>query len=147
MANAKNSLEGRAAPFLQRVENLLDDLDSKRGTYKAECRVVREDIKAVYGEAKDAGIPVRALRGLVKFRDLERKQDAIADGISEPDEAKIYEHLRDALGELGAAAADRAGFGDDDEPDVRPTSLKENDKSRQSDPEALKTVGRGPAAH
>lgn len=147
MATAKNSLEGRAEPFLERIERLHADLDSKRGAYMAECRVVREDIKVVLGEAKEAGIPVKALKGLVEFRKLEKKQAAIADGY-DPDEAKVYEHLVEALGELGAAAAKAAGHapknGDDDERDLRPRNLQENDKSR-ADQDALDKVGRGAA--
>jgi uncharacterized protein (UPF0335 family) len=146
---AKNSLEGRAAPFLQRVENMIKEGESAKGTYMAECKVRREAIKEIYSEAKEAGIPPKSLRGLVKFNELERKQQAIADGL-ENEEAQIYETLVAALGELGEAAARAAGHapaGDDDK-DVRPTNLKENDKSRQSDPDALAKVGRGnPAAH
>ncbi len=105
---AKNTLEGKTKPFLDRIRNLLGDLESERGSYMAKCKTIREDIKIVYGEAKDAGIPVKALRGLVKYLELEEKQEAIGDALDN-DEAKIFEHLREALGELGAAAADRAG--------------------------------------
>lgn len=113
---AANTIEGRAEPFMARIENLMDDLASKRGSYMAECKEVRSDISVVYEEAKEAGVPTKALKKLIKFRELERKQDALADGL-EDEEAKIYEQLRDALGELGAAAADRAGYtqSDDDE--------------------------------
>lgn len=149
MSIAKNTIEGRAEPFMERIENLLDDLESKRGAYIAECRVVRGDIKEIYTEARDAGIPTKALKGLIKFRELERKQEALADGL-ESEEAQIYEQLRDALGELGAAAADRAGYpegnGDQDE-DVRPRHMQENERTLSAEEEdARARLGRGPEA-
>lgn len=106
---AKNSLEGKAEAFLKRIETLMTDLESKRRTYMAECKVVREDIKEVYVEAKDKGVPTKALRGLVKHRQLEKRQRAIAEGL-DMDEAAAYAQLVDALGDLGAAAAAAAGY-------------------------------------
>jgi uncharacterized protein (UPF0335 family) len=131
---AANTIEGRAEPFMKRIENLLDDIDSKRGTYMAEVKEVREDIKNVYTEAKDNGVPVKALRSLIKFRALERKQQALSDGL-ENEEAQIYEQLRDALGELGAAAADRAGYRESDD-DLR-TSAEASADSKGDIPEFL----------
>jgi len=131
---AKNTIEGRAEPFLQRIESLYDDLESERGSYMERCRTIRDDIKIVLGEAADAGIPKKALKGLVKFRALKRKQNAIAFGI-EDDEAKIYEQLIDALGDLGIAAARRAGYApedDGDERDLRPRHLRQPDAATDS---------------
>src|SRR5262249_41420070 len=88
---AKNSIEGKAEPFMHRVEALKRDLDSERGTYMAKCKALREDIKEVYSEAKEAGVPVRALKGVIKHRELARKQKAIADAMDE-DEASAYEN-------------------------------------------------------
>jgi uncharacterized protein (UPF0335 family) len=124
-----NTLEGRATPYLKRIENKLDDLDSKRGAYMAACKVVREDIKEIYGEAKDHGVPVKALKGLVEYRTLERKQAKIGDGL-DIDEGAAYEQLVDALGPLGIAAARAAGYrasGGDEEDDPRPRHMRQPD--------------------
>jgi uncharacterized protein (UPF0335 family) len=159
MALAANSLEGKSENYLRRIENLLDDLDSKRGSYMAECKEVREDIKEIYVEAKDNGVPVKALKGLVRFRQLEKKQRAISAGL-DIDEGAAYDTLVEQLGELGMAAAKRAGHApkqngagdDDDSRDLRPRHLQEKEKTRAVDggnlrntnPDDLNKVGRGP---
>lgn len=146
MALAANSLEGKSQNFLKRIETINADADSARGTYMAECQVRNEDRKEIYTEAKGAGVPVRALKGLVKKRALQRKADAIADGL-DMDESAAYETLCEALGDLGRAAAKRAGHApkDDDEKDLRPDNLKQADKER-ADADALSKIGRGPEA-
>jgi uncharacterized protein (UPF0335 family) len=123
-----HSVEGKSAPFLARVENVLDQLNTLKRKYMAECKGLRADIKQIYDDAKDADVPVRALKGLVKYRQLEKKQAAIADTIAE-DEVDEYQMLKEALGdfgdtELGQAALDLAGGGDDE--DVRPRFARED---------------------
>jgi len=144
MALAKNSMEGKAEGYLKRIETLLAEMESAKGTYMAECKERREDIKEIYAEAKDAGVPVKALRGVVKMRALDKKLNAIADGLDE-DEAEAYELLCEALGPLGAAAAKAAGHkskNDDDERDLRPDALKQADQARADEAELAK-VGKG----
>lgn len=146
MALAKNSMEGKAEGYLKRIETMLAEMESAKGTYMAECKERREDIKEIYVEAKDAGVPVKALRGVVKMRALDKKLNAIADGLDE-DEAEAYELLCEALGPLGAAAAKAAGHKPkgDDERDLRPDNLKNAEKER-ADEAALGGVGKGPDA-
>jgi uncharacterized protein (UPF0335 family) len=142
MVAAANSLEGKAAPFLKRVEALMAEGESAKGTYMAECKERREDIKQVYTEAKDAGVPVKALKGVVKKRSLERKAEAIPDGF-DIDESAAYETLCEALGPLGKAAAVAAGHAvDDDDRDLRGNAQREADVQR-ADEAALEQVGRG----
>ena len=59
MALAKNSMEGKAEGFLKRIETMQAEMESAEGTYMAECRERREDIKEIYTEAKDAGAVTR----------------------------------------------------------------------------------------
>lgn len=108
-----NTLEGKAQPYLKRVENLLTDLDSKRGAYMAECKVVREDIKEIYGEAKDHGISVKALKALVEYRVLEKKQAKLAEDFDIEEQA-VYSQLVSALGpaRLRGGAARRLSAGE-----------------------------------
>jgi len=106
----RNSIDEKARPFLEQVESIVGDMESDKGAYMAKCKANRERIKNVVAEAKEAGLPVKAFRGLVKYRHLERKQAKIAAGIEDIDESAIYQELVDTLGELGAAAARSAGF-------------------------------------
>jgi uncharacterized protein (UPF0335 family) len=144
---ATNTVEGRAEPYLKRIENLLAHIESEKGACGARCKLIHADIKEVYKEAKNDGVPVKALKGLVKYRALEKKQAAIGDGF-DLDEAAEFEQLIDALGDLGIAAARAAGYApeEDDERDLRPDSLKHNEESRRADQEHLDKLGRGPAS-
>lgn len=108
MALAKNSIEGKAESYLSRIENLLAEMETAKGSYLAECKERHEDIKSIYTEAKENGVPMKALKGLVKYRQLERKQAAIAAGL-DIDEQAAYSNLVEALGPLGEAAARAAG--------------------------------------
>lgn len=139
---AANSIEGKAEPYMKRIESLKGDLESERSKYMNACKPIHEDIRDIYTEAKTAGVSAKALKGLVKFRELEKRQDAIADDFDE-DNGAIYEVLIEALGPLGKAAAKAAGHpaGDDDK-DLRSTAQKQTDKER-ADEEALGRVGRG----
>jgi uncharacterized protein (UPF0335 family) len=107
--NGQNGLAEKAGPFVERIENLHADMESKRGEYMSFCKNKRADIKSVLGEAKDAGIPVKAMKGLIEYRQLERKQKSIDDDF-DIDESAAYVHLVEQMGELGAAAARRAGY-------------------------------------
>lgn len=140
---AANSVEGKAQNFLKRIETVDAEGESAKGKYLAECKDRSEDRKEIYIEAKAAGVNVRALKGIVKKRKLERKVEAIAAGFDE-DESAVYETLCEALGPLGAAAAKAAGY-PDDERDLRPDNLKQAEKER-ADADALSKVGQGAAA-
>jgi len=129
-----NTLEARAMPFLARIEDHNANLDSLRGSYMAGCKVVRAKIKDVYAEAKDAGVNPRALKGVVKHRQLARKQEKIAASLEDVDDAAAYAELIEKLGPSGAAAAKRHGFGDEPKEHIT------------SGDEFLSRVGRGPAA-
>lgn len=85
--------------FVGRVENLLDDLASERGKYMNACKPIHEDIKEVYVEAKEAGIPTKALKAAVKMREYERKKDAEREKLDSPDQDEL-DRIRMALGDL-----------------------------------------------
>lgn len=137
-----NSVEGKSAPFLARVENVLDELERMKGEYMAACKAKRADIKEIYTEAKDAEVPVKALKGLVKYRELERKQAALEEAIPD-EEVSEFQILVEALGdfgdtELGQAALNLAGGGEEGEQDVRPRFAREDQTP------AAKSKGRKP---
>lgn len=132
MALLPNSVEGKSAPYLARVENVLSDLETMKSEYMTACKAKRADIREIYKEAKDDDVPVRALRGLVKYRELERKQAALEETIPD-EEVSEFQMLVEALGdfgdtELGQAALDLAG-GDDGEEDARPRFKQTEDEA------------------
>jgi uncharacterized protein (UPF0335 family) len=99
MPAAANSIEGIAEPFLKRIETLNTDLGSLRGSYMSDCKAIRGDIKEVIAEAKDKGVPSKALKQLVRYRELERKQRDLAANL-DIDETATFETLVAALGDL-----------------------------------------------
>jgi len=143
-----NWLAKIAQPFIERIEAVQDDLESLKGEYMNRCKARREEIKTIYGEAKDKGVPKRPLKGIIKHRALQRKIDDIENDF-EIDESAIYRELVEGLGPLGQAAAVRAGYGkapDDDDTDVRPGFMKRAEAERAQDDGKgdLSKVGRGP---
>jgi uncharacterized protein (UPF0335 family) len=139
-----NAIKEAAKPFVERIENLHADLESKRGAYMAECKVVREDIKLVYIEAKDVGLDPAAIKSYVKSCELERKQREIA-AVLEPDTAATYEQLIDAFGPLGIAAARSAGFDvPEDERDLRPGYLRRKTERLDEQDEAARLASLQP---
>ena len=110
----RNTNGGDVKNYLHQIETLHYDLEAMRADYLAKCKAVRDDIKAFYQDARAEGIEVKALKGLVKYRALERKQQQIADGMDEI-EQRAYDVLIEQLGDLGRAAAERAGFVSGDE--------------------------------
>jgi len=136
-----NAIETKAAPFLKRVEDHNEQLESLRGSYMASCKAVREQIKSVYTEAKEAGVRPRPLKGVVKHRQLARKQEKIAASMDDVDDAAIYSELIETLGPLGAAAARRRGFGD-----LIKDTIDEGDRvTKGAKPDGdVNKVGRGP---
>lgn len=151
MVAAANSLEGRTEPFLRRIEGLIAAGESAKGTYMAECKERKDDIKEIYKEAKEAGISVRALKRVVRQRELQKKIAALDEGLDIDDQSQ-FEELSAAFGDtpMGQYAKRRAegagaGAGDDDR-DLRGTQQKRTEAERageRPDAEALKTVGRG----
>jgi len=99
--------------FTHRVENLYDELASEKGEYMNRARVIRDSIARVLVEAKDAGIPKKEFKTVIKARQLENRLEHLRDDL-EPDEVETFDQIRHALGDLGdlplgKAALARAG--------------------------------------
>lgn len=99
-----------AAGIIKSIEGCEAEILSERGTYMARAKAIRGDIKEIYQDARDNGIPTKALKAIVKARVFERKRKALADGLDE-NEATAFEQLEEALGglvelPLGQAAMD-----------------------------------------
>lgn len=85
--------------FVSRVENLEGALNKERSAYMLACKAIREDIKLVLDEAKDAGIPKKEFKAVIKTRNLQNKLEAIRDDL-EGDQQETYDQIRHALGDL-----------------------------------------------
>jgi len=108
--HGQNSIDAKARPFVADVESIMADMESDKGAYMAKCRANRQRIKDVISAAKEAGLPVRPMKSVIKYRALERKQVKLAAGFDDMDESAVYQELVDTLGDLGAAAARARGF-------------------------------------
>lgn len=116
--------------FVARIESLHADIASIMGKAMSDCKSVHEDIKIVYDEAKDeAGIPKKALKSVIKARDLERKADEVREDL-EPDTQETYDQIRFALGDLADTPLGQAALDFAEGDDLRPR-FKRNDPGEE----------------
>lgn len=101
-----------AGSFVNRIENLYSDIATEKSEFMTRCKSIHGDIKEVLTEAKNAGIPKKALRNVVKQRALLNKVEDIRNDL-EGDDQDSFDQLVIALGKfadtgLGAAAVQAA---------------------------------------
>src|SRR5580765_788351 len=99
--------------YVQRIEQLADDIATLQAENAERCQNIREDVKEVYHDAFEAGLAPKPLKALIKVRELSRKQHAVRKKL-DLDQLAEFEQLVEALGEfaetpLGAAAMAAAG--------------------------------------
>lgn len=85
---------------VKRVESLEADILAARMKYMSEARAIKGDINIVMGEAKDAGIPKKELKAVLRSRALERRAAAARDDLEDSDSIDTYDQIRLALGDL-----------------------------------------------
>ena len=114
-------LEGRnrassdqMADFVKRIENLEEEKLREKMTYMERARRISEQQKAVYDEAKDDGVPKKALKAVIKVREHERKAADLRDDL-EDDDAASFEDIRSALGDYADTPLGSAAVNKDDE--------------------------------
>lgn len=88
-----------AKEILARCENIRKETASKQGEFMAFCKEQKKAEKEVLAEGKAAGLSPKSLKGILKHRELARKQNEIADGF-DIDEQSQYELLEEKLGGL-----------------------------------------------
>ncbi len=124
--------------FLDRIRNKMDDMESEKGAFMSAQKRHREDIKTIFEQASNAGIPTKEFKLKVKDLELEARRDAIRAGL-EPDQLTTFELLEQALGEfvgtpLGQSAIRRTGGKPKaDEPEQEPEQQEDDPR-----PEFLK---------
>jgi uncharacterized protein (UPF0335 family) len=149
-----NDIATAAAPFLQRIEEIDDELESEKAAHMAACRTLRSRRKDVFGDAKSAGIAVKPLKAVVKRRKLERSIEALPTDFDLDDSAQ-YSALAAAFAgtPFGDFAAARAASADDDDRDLRPGYMRhegamasgvgDEEAPPREDEEHLGKIGRG----
>ena len=88
--------------FLDRIDNLKEEIGSVMGTAMRECKELRSDIKDVFTEAKDRGIPMKALKAEAALRDLDRQKAKVIAGLEQEDEESL-EQIQHALGDFASS--------------------------------------------
>lgn len=86
--------------FVKDIERLFGEMDSKKGEYMAWCQKQRELINGLYDRAKDAGIPKKDLKDVIKIRQLTDKIEELVAGDDDSERAETIEMIRHALGGL-----------------------------------------------
>lgn len=96
--------------FVERIESLMADKRSVMMTAVSKCGAIQGDIKLVYDEAKDeTGLPKKALRNVIKARELERKAADVRDDLEGEDQDN-FDLIRQALGDLADTPLGRAAL-------------------------------------
>jgi hypothetical protein len=86
--------------FVSEYEKCDARLLELRMDYMAKCKVVRGDQKLIADEAKDAGIPKKSFKAVLKSRELEKKAKRARDDLGDIDLQDKYDLIRHALGDL-----------------------------------------------
>lgn len=87
--------------YLDRIDNVHAEIASTMGAAMRECKTLRDDIKDIYAEAKDKGIPMKAMKAEVKLRALDRDKAKVVAGLDE-DDADSLERIQEALGDFAS---------------------------------------------
>lgn len=98
-----NGFDGdKLRSFIDRVENINDDIASETGTFMKTVQDMKKDIKNILVDAKTEGVPVRALKAELKLRKLDRDKAKVVAGLEEND-AESLEQIQEALGDFASS--------------------------------------------
>lgn len=87
--------------FIRRIESVDQEIASETGTFMAAVKGLKADIKEIYVEAKDRGIPLKALKAEIKLRKLDRDKAKVVAGLEEDDRESL-EDIQEKLGDLAS---------------------------------------------
>ncbi len=82
--------------YFRLARDKLGELESLKGTYMADCKVLREDLKDIKGRAKESGIPLKVFNAGLKRIALEAAIEKIPANLDE-DDADLYDMTLDAV--------------------------------------------------
>lgn len=107
------------------IERHFAELESMKGEYMQQCKVVREMISECYDRAKDSGVSKKALKAVIKTRQLEKKIEGLREDLAEDGLDNDYDNIRLALGDLAELPLGQAALKDKPNP---VDSLAEDDE-------------------
>ena len=98
----QNSLsKDKICDAFTKVMHIKEQLDTEKGEYMKRCKVLRDEMKDVFSDAKNAGVPLKPLKEALKRFELERKAANCGDGLDalEIDDFKfIFDSITDFAG-------------------------------------------------
>lgn len=112
--------------FVGEIEKHHDQIASYKGEHAQRVGSVQEMISGIYDRAKDAGIPKKQLKAVIRERDLLKKIENLREDM-EDEQAETFDQIKFALGmladlPLGEVALSRSdaidSLTDQDEPDA-----------------------------
>lgn len=126
--------ETEAKRWLGEVARVYDELDELKIEHMNRCRAVRERLPEIYELAKDAGMPIKALKAAVKIARAEKALESLITKATPEDEEdqEALDYLRSIAqqGDLFEAAVRKND--DDSDADLRPSFLKDQDAAREN---------------
>lgn len=93
--------------YVTRAENIDQQIASETGTFMKAVKDLKTDKKEIIEEAKNEGIPPKALKALLSQRKLLRDLEKVEDGL-EGEDADSLAAIRDALGDWAEEVSARA---------------------------------------
>lgn len=98
--------------YIAACEGYEDDIASEMGSAMARVKKLREQIKETIADAKETGVPMKALKAELKLRKLDRDKNKVVAGLDQDDRESL-DAIQAALGDyastpLGASAMMRA---------------------------------------
>lgn len=73
----------KLSSYVKRVEKLQEEIDGIMSSASEEAQPQRDDIKALYKEAAEAGFPKRELKAVIRKRRLLAKAAAVEKALTE----------------------------------------------------------------
>lgn len=132
--NGINATEAKR--WLGEVARVYDELDELKIEHMNRCRAVRERLPEIYELAKDAGMPIKALKAAVKIARAEKALEHLIDKATPEDEEdqEALDYLRQIAqqGDLFDAATRKINEAIDGDDDLRPNFLKDQDAARDN---------------
>lgn len=107
-----NTADAVATRWTKEIERHFDALETLRGEYMNEARQIRELIADCYDRAKDAGLPKKAMKAVIKTRQLEKRIESLREDLAEDGLDDDYDTIRLALGDLSDLPLGQAALKD-----------------------------------
>jgi uncharacterized protein (UPF0335 family) len=107
MAENRGANSADARDYLSRIETLYAEISALRDDFSAESKERRDDIKSIFKEAEDHGVDPEILKMAIKYRVLERKQEAIRHEASADSGSRAVFDLLVGLGDDFAVESEK----------------------------------------